>query len=219
MPSVTRAQEAVQEPVELSESGEAYLRALRFRRIDTDVAYFDPNAPAPDLDTEVEPPAPLDENGRVVRGVDVPTMLISGAILAAILYLFIRFGGAFSVSLGRDAENAAREGEAEWTHENAPNLPGSLDAILKIKDRRQAIVLLAQKVLATAIAANGILFQKSWTGREALRRLPQDQTALDAIRALVLASERVQFGGRDISEDEFGSHLTGIRPLLGGSGV
>ena len=62
-----RAQEAVREPVEIGPSGEAYLETLRFRRIDTDVSYFDPRGPAPELKT--------DHNEKHATGVAVEAVL------------------------------------------------------------------------------------------------------------------------------------------------
>ncbi|MES0883741.1 DUF4129 domain-containing protein [Roseibium sp. SCP14] len=216
--SSSHAQEPVQEPFEVGESGEEYLRSLPWRGIETDVVYFDPSSPPPDLDTKQRPePAPSGGSGQ---GQDLnarlTTGLIAGAILALIIYLFLRFGGGIAVSLKRDAVNpgsnrAARQPAAPpWAEKLS-----TFDEILRTSDRRRALVLLTQKVLATAITANGILMQRSWTAREALQHLPQDQRKLDALRSLVLASERVQFGGRDITEDEFRNHLAHGRQIVG----
>ena len=48
------AQEAVAEPLEVSEAGQAYLQATG-RRVNSDVAYFDPTRPAPALETNQSP--------------------------------------------------------------------------------------------------------------------------------------------------------------------
>ncbi|GAB2186757.1 DUF4129 domain-containing protein [Roseibium sp. LAB1] len=209
------AQEAVQEPLEIGDSGKEYLRAIRLRGIDTDVVYFDPSAPPPKLDTEQEPPKPAadkpqaDGDDRWIPG------LIAAGFLAAVAYLFLRFGGRLTVSLGREASNpdstrTRMRGQAPvWAEKLAP-----LDEILRMEDRRRALVLLTQKVLATAISANGILMQRSWTARDALRQLPESQ-ARELLRKLVTMAERVQFGGRDVSEDEFNDHVANCRYLLG----
>ena len=73
---------------------------------------------------------------------------------------------------------------------------------------------LAQYALARVVTANGLRLQKSWTVRDALRRLPADQSYLAQLRALVLAAEGVHFGGRDVTDDEFTAHLNATRPLL-----
>ena len=59
--------------------------------------------------------------------------------------------------------------------------------------------------------------QQSWTLRDALRRLPGGQAHLAALRDLVALSERVQFGDRDVSEEEFAAHVAAIDPLLRGT--
>jgi len=65
-----------------------------------------------------------------------------------------------------------------------------------------------------ALVANGVWMQRSWTARDALRRVPSTQSRRDALQALVLASEFVQFGGRPVSEDAFADHVRQITPLL-----
>jgi hypothetical protein len=209
------AQEAVQEPLEIGDSGTEYLRAIRLRGIDTDVAYFDPSAPPPKLDTTQEPPKPAaDQADPTIDNRWIPGLIVGG-ILVAVAYFFLRFGGRFTVSLGREAGNPDSSrprirGQAPiWAEKLAP-----LDEILRMEDRQRALVLLTQKVLATAIAANGILMQRSWTARDALRQLPESQ-ARELLRKLVTMAERVQFGGRNVSEDEFNDHVANCRYLLG----
>lgn len=209
------SQEAVVEPLEIRESGTDYLRSIRLRRIDSDVGYYDPTRPPPPLDTSAQPPTERDpmEPGEI----DLPTTFITTAILLVIGYVFLRYGGGFSVSFRREAENAARARRDVPVSGSDDEVPASLDAILRHPDRRQAMILLARKALAATVAANGVLLQRSWTARDALRHIPPDQSHLDALRSLVLASERVQFGGRDVAEGELEDHLGRVRPLLGGT--
>jgi len=212
----TSAQEPVREPVEIGEAGTEYLRAIRLRGIDSDVVYFDPTAPPPELDTNQQPV-------RTERSAETPGTvnrwifgLIAGIILAAIIYLFMRFGGHIAVSLNRDADNperrrgAAAEAVPAWAEKLS-----SFNDILKIQDRRRALVLLTQKVLATLATANGVLMQRSWTARDALSHLPIGEGNKSILRTLILNSERVQFGGRDVSEDEFREHVSSCQHLLG----
>ena len=207
------AQEAVVEPLEIRESGTDYLRSIRLRRIDTDVGYYDPTRPPPPLDTSAEPPKRRDP--AEPRDIDLPTTLITTAILLAIGYVFLRYGGGFSVSFRSDAENAERARRKGGPISGGDDeVPASLDAILRLSDKRQALVLLARRALAATVAANGVLLQRSWTARDALRHIPPEQKYLEELRALVLASERVQFGGRDVAEDEFEEHLARIGPLI-----
>jgi len=219
LPTHTLAQEAVREPHEIGDSGEAYLRSIRLRGIDPDVTYFDPAAPAPDLDTSQQPEKrPERENTPGEVSLDSPrviTGLIAGAILAAIAYVILRFGGNIAVSLRSDAQNPGSD-----RHRPDIEAPAwaaklsSFDEILRMKDRRRALVLLTQKVLAATVTANGILMQRSWTARDALRHIPDRQNSLDILRGLVLRAERVQFGDRGVSEDEFQDHAEKCRELM-----
>ncbi|WP_428648966.1 DUF4129 domain-containing protein [Roseibium sp.] len=213
----SNAQEAVEEPYQIGKSGEDYLRSIRLRGVDPDVTYFDPSAPAPDLDTEQQPERPQeDKKDKPIETGRWTTGLIAGALLLAIGYMFLRFGGGLTVSLGRNSENPGRDGprkpsvRPDWAERT-----GTFDEILRIEDRRRALVLLMHKALAAMATANGVLMQRSWTARDALRHIPGDQTHRDILRSLVLASELVQFGGRDITEDEFRTHVGNCRQLLG----
>jgi len=222
-----QAQEAVRESVKIGQSGKDYLETLRFRRIDTEVAYFDPTAPAPELKTSQQPStrSSKDEtsSGRGTlswEDASITTRWTTGLIMVLILgaigYLFLRYGGNMAVSLKRDAANVGRDrprGPVEapaWATKT-----GSLEDILRISDRRQALIQLMRRALTVTVSANGILMQRSWTARDALRHLPATQSHLDHLRDLVLASERVQFGGRNITETEFRGHVDDCRPLLG----
>jgi len=207
------SQEAVVEPLEIRESGTDYLRSIRLRRIDSDVGYYDPTRPPPPLDTSAQPPKRRDP--REPGEIDLPTIFITTAILLVIGFVFLRYGGGFSVSFRRDAENAERARRGGPISGGDDEVPASLDVILRTADRRRALMMLARKALAATVAANGVLLQRSWTARDALRHIPTDQSHLDALRLLVLASERVQFGGRDVAEGELEHHLAGVRPLLG----
>ncbi|MEO0783511.1 MAG: DUF4129 domain-containing protein [Pseudomonadota bacterium] len=210
------AQVRVEDGTEMTPSAEAYLEALRFRGIDAEVAYFDPSRPPPDLDTKETPdPNGFDVDVNLDR--DQGTLIINAvslAVLLGIAYLFLRFGGRFSVSLradrdaGREVAAVKREGSALAT------VPDNLDAIARIEDRRLALVTMAQSALIRALRENGLLLQRSWTARDAMRRLPQDMSHRHALRDLVSAGERVLFGGRDVSEADFQDHLDQIRPLF-----
>ena len=94
--------------------------------------------------------------------------------------------------------------------------PANLQAILRMTDRREALVALSQFLLNRVVAAQGVLLQRSWTARDAMRRVPRDFDHRAALYDLVLASERVHFGGRDVTEEEFRAHLDRLRPLYSG---
>ena len=218
LPPHAHAQEASVEPLEITASGEAYLSTIRFRRINSDVAYFDPTQPPPELTTSQTPRERPDRDhentsGSLQNG-QIILLAITGTVMAVILYLFVKFGGAGSISFGQSPENAARDPKRRAAEaESLPNTPASLQAILRMADRREALVALSNYLLSRIVAAEGVLLQRSWTARDALRRVPRDFQHREALQSLVLASERVQFGGRDVSEDEFQDHLGKLKPL------
>ncbi|TYC53670.1 DUF4129 domain-containing protein [Rhodobacterales bacterium] len=218
----SQAQEAVQERVEIGESGEAYLKSLRLRGINADAVYYDPSAPAPKLDTAQLPDKRPDQSDSD-SGKDVgfstaqwTVGLIAAALLAIIGYVIHRFGGGLPVSLKRDAENheTGRTRRVAETPAWAEKL-SSFDEILRIQDRQQALILLTQKVLAATVAAHGILMQRSWTARDALRHIPGAPEQLATLRDLVMRAEGVQFGDRTVSEEEFLRHADQCRQFMG----
>ncbi|MEL6640917.1 MAG: DUF4129 domain-containing protein, partial [Pseudomonadota bacterium] len=90
-------------------------------------------------------------------------------------------------------------------------------AILNMADRKLALVALCKGLLARVVAAEGVLLLKSWTDRDTLRRVPQNHPHREALQALVLDSEKAQFGGRDVTEEDFRAHVARLRPLLSGA--
>lgn len=214
------AQERAFEAPEATQSSDAYARALRLRGIDREVIYFDPDAPAPPLSTEYEAPAPsegADLDEVIDRGSRVFSLLgwISVAVLIGIAFVFVRSGGAVSLSLGREAENASTATRIrESTAVIGDDPLAGFDAILAMGDRRDAIVALARRALSDCLAAQGTLPQRSWTARDALRRLRLPPESLSLLRALVLDSERVQYGNRPMTDDIFERHVNAIRPIL-----
>ena len=209
------AQERVEEGLEVTPSGAAYVNALRFRGVDTDVAYYDPTRPAPELDTRQTPdPQEIEVNLSRDQGSFLANT-IAVAVLLGVAFLFLRFGGRFSVSLRGDDDATRTHGGAGAAGHPMMSVPTDIDAIARIEDRRLALVTLAQSALMRAVTQQGLFLQKSWTARDALRRLPRDMLHRDALRDLVAAGERVLFGARDVPEADFQDHLSRIRPLFG----
>lgn len=218
MASSVQAQDSTLTTPELSPSGEAYLEAIARQRIESDVAYFDPTAAAPDLTTRERLETVEEPESRTWLGPDEgwPYGLAAALILVAIIVLFARFGGGVGIMLQPTSDNphAARRGPRHKAGLADDFRSRNLAEITRMADRRAALVMLAQNALRKAVNANGVLLRQSWTDREALRRLPADQRHLAALRDLVRASERVQFGGRDVSEPEFEHHVAQITPLF-----
>lgn len=220
LPVALAAQEATPQSFEIGPSGQAYLDALGYRGIETDVVYYDPAAALPALDTRAQPeapPTPGTAPAALEPSLRLLMIIVAAALLIAVLALVLRFGGNLTLSLKEDAQNPARA-------RRAPGLPGlagagppaELQAILATSDRRRALVMLVQAALSRTVAANGVLLQSSWTLRDALGHIPRGQAHLEALRQLVLAGERVIFGNRDVTEAEFQAHVAGVRPLMTG---
>jgi len=216
--AITSAQDAVLTSPELNASGEAYLDAVENHRIASNVIYYDPTAAVPALDTQarLESLQSSEDANRVGADLDRPLAILAAAIIAGIIFLFARFGGNMSIMMQpkSDNPNAIRRSTASLRRNGSEAQPRNLAEITSIADRRVALILLTQNALRKVATANGLLLQQSWTDREALRRLPADQRHLTALKELVFTSERVQFGGRDVSEPEFVHHVTQMTPLF-----
>ena len=208
---------------ELQSSGGAYIKETRFRRIANEVVFFDPSrAPPPietrqsvDRDARNEVNAPNVETS--LQGGRVISLLIASLILFGIVYLFIVFGGRLPVSFARNPKAGEKQGNqtSKGTPEKG-HVPLNIDAVLRMADRRVALVALCKNLLVRVMSAQGVLLQDSWTDRDTLRRVPDNLSHREALQALVYASEKVQFGGRDVSEDEFKDHVARLKPLWTG---
>lgn len=215
---VAQQHEEVAAPT-LGPSGEAYLDATQFRGLARSVAYLDPTRPLPPLETgrtvgqeEGGPTEVAPSGGRAV------VTIAALAVLAAILYAVVTSGARFSVSLSRGPEGEGRrrrDGAAAIARDDPP--PAAVGAILSMADRKAALLALCRSLLAGVMSEQGILLDRSWTDRDTLRRVPRAHPQWDELQALVFASERVQFGGRDVTEEEFRGHVDRLRPLWRGA--
>lgn len=202
---------------EIQPSGEAYLRATRLRGLDRSVAYFDPTRPPPPFETREPDPQDNDASPSVLPNAGparTTTFLLAAIVLLGITYLFVQYSGGLSVSLRSGDDAKGRRGDGQKGPASAsPGRLAGLDAILAMQDRREALVALCRSLLARVVTAEGVLLHKSWTDRETLRRVPRDHPHRGALQELVFASERAQFGGRDVSEQDLKDHVDRLRTL------
>ncbi|MFM7445728.1 MAG: hypothetical protein ACKO2N_17785 [Tabrizicola sp.] len=149
------------QPLEIEPSGEAYLKSLGYRRIETDVGYFDPTGALPELDTRQEPAKPkAAADGEADLSFPARTTMIAlaVAILIGVMLMVLKFGGSLTFSLEGDVQNPARARRMRGAHSMADSgPPADLHAILTTSDRRRALVMLVHAALARTIAANGVL--------------------------------------------------------------
>lgn len=216
------AQHVALDAPETRPSGEAYDQSIRFRGIDADVTFFDPAEPPPPLETRETPAEPeTRETSRLAIGDEsarLGVIVIATLVVLGLAYLVARFGGRLPVSFSRQPDDVGSPRRNHHSTLGATDepLPTSLEAILALSDRREALVALCRSLLASTVAAQGVLFQRSWTDRDALARVPASLDHREALQKLVFASEKVQFGGRDVSDEEFQDHLVKLKPLWGG---
>lgn len=210
-------QEAIRQPVEIRDSGQDYLTAVRRRGIATDVAFFDGTGPAPALDTTVTPERE-EPSGRTELGPGGRTfwIILSIVIIATLVLLFSRLGGASVVDFTAQpqAGTSRRPKKDRRTGAAASTLPAELSQILQITDRRAALLELMRTSLVKAADLHQIRLQRSWTARDALRRIPKDWPLRPPLQTVLTAAERAHFGGRDVSEDDFKAHVEQIAPLF-----
>lgn len=202
---------------QIGPSGQAYLDSLRFSRVEPVVSYFDPTRPPPPLETR-EPVRAFDDEGLEWRtsstiGKAIPIAAL--LVLFAILFVFLKYGGAISMSFAREQENDAETGGHETKSvEEAPISSKGLQEVLNMPDRRYALIELCKILLQRVVASEGVNVQSSWTDRDKLRRVPDNHAQREDLASLVYDSEGAQFGGRDVSETDFQAYLVRLKPLI-----
>ena len=214
------AQEAGAQSIALKPSGRAYLDAVRYRGIETDVGYYDPTRAVPRLETG-QNPAPPRPAANPVRSFSTGrkvVIVLAAVVLIGLAVAVLRWSGNMTLSLQGAAQNPGRARRAAARGDLAlVGPPADLATILATADRRRALVMLARGALARAVTAQGVLLQPSWTLRDALARVPTGHRHLAALRPLVMAGELVLFGDRDVTEAEFQAQVAGIAPLMRGA--
>ena len=220
LPFLATAQASALDALETRASGAAYANAIRFRGIDADIVYYDPAKPPPPLELRTKPKAPRTDDDEGERWISPDTVrtiftVVVTLVIFGIAYLFAVYGGRLPVAfLPKPGEGGLGAKAGESSADEAPEQePTTIAAILSMTDRREALLTLCRTLLVRTVADEGVLFQRSWTDREALRRIPMKFAHLEALRALVLASEKVHFGGRDVTEEELRMHLSRLEPL------
>lgn len=189
----------------------AYLDAVRWSRLQTEVTYLRPSAPF-DPRASVEVPAPP-MSVETRRWIWIGVL---GALILGIVAGFAWFGGRIPVTFGatdRARRGAARAGDAATAGADLP--PGEfLERLRAMADRRAALILLTARALEQAAAANGLTLARAQTARDVLRAVPRRWPHFEALRRLVREAEIVHFGGRDLPEARWRDCLETARPLI-----
>ncbi|MBM7066345.1 DUF4129 domain-containing protein [Actibacterium sp. 188UL27-1] len=210
-------QEAIRQEVEIRDSGTDYLQSVRRYPVSTDLTFFDPTGQAPTLDTKLTPErVERSQEGEMALYSRIIWILLSILIIGALVLIVARLGGASVVDLNAQPKDAKSKRRKKG---NAPGgigsaLPAELSQILQMTDRRAALLELMRTSLAKAADLHQIRLQRSWTARDALRRIPKDWPLHPPLHTVLVAAERAHFGGRDVSEDDFQAHVQDIAPLF-----
>ncbi len=197
----------------IGESGAAYQEAVRWRWVRTEVQYFDPDGPAPDLNVRARIPRQERESGSTGE-IDWTSVLILMAILLAIAALIARFGNFSVIGLRALGDEKARGGNRHASDGPQDERIEALEAIRAIPDRAEAIHRLLIGALALAARAAGMRIDPSWTARDALRRIPSSWPYRGDLARLAQEAELVHFGGRPLSEDRFEEHVRAMVPVF-----
>ena len=197
---------------EIGESGAAYEALVRWRWVRTEVQYFEPDGPAPDLNVRARVPR-QEREGADPEEVNWTAVMIFLAILLAIAALVARFGNLSVIGLrGLDDGKHGSTGRRDPTEPRAEHIE-ALEAIRAIPDRAEALHRLLFGALVLAARAAGMRLDPSWNARDALRRIPKDWPHRSNLARLAQDAELVHFGGRPVTEDRFEEHVQAMVPV------
>ena len=147
-------------------------------------------------------------------------LLISGVILAGIVYIVYQNSAGGLISFGNSPTDRSRKGDSPASGADDLNtgLPVSetefLAQIEQMDDRRQALHLLSERLLSRAAEHAGIRLRQSWTARESLRALPRTMANLADLTHLSRHAELAWFGGRAVDEGVFEDCLARARIMM-----
>ncbi|MDU8942605.1 DUF4129 domain-containing protein [Ovoidimarina sediminis] len=204
--------------VEMEPAGAAYLETVRWRWLQPEITYFDPDRPAPELTVTPRLPPENTERGDP-REIDWTTVMIIVAILLAILALTMKFGSISVIGLRReDGEATVTPGQSDGRPMGDDRIE-ALEAIRAIADRGEALNRLLAAALSLAARAAGLRLDPSWTVRDAMRRIPASWPFRSQLSQLARDAELAHFGGRPISEDQLERHLQAMVPVFREAGA
>lgn len=210
-------QEATFEPVlvEETETGAKY-RAVVGRKADTEITYVDHYSGDLLGGAEARKRPETDFRKPVVGGNSGIIVIVSILLLGILLFFY--FGGGGALLSGAPGEfKRKRASRAEWELEEdlGPDGYGALlNRLADASDRAEALVQMLRYSLIEASETTGVLFARSDTEREALRRLPETWIKQTGIGSLLQATELAHYGGRPVDQTTFDSCLVIARRIL-----
>jgi len=201
-----------------SDAGDAY-RAVVGRRASTKITYVESYTGDLMGPKSAQKKRPQSREPLVAGQTGV--LIIVGLCLLAI-GLFFYFGGGGAL-LARGPKNFAAKDSQRGDWDVEPELDrAGIEALLRrlatSQDRGRALVQLSRYSLLRASDVTGVLFARSDTEREALRRLPDPWVAKTGIATLLQHTELAHYGGQDVDDGSFETCLMIATDILRGKG-
>lgn len=130
-------------------------------------------------------------------------------IAALVLFLFLRFGaGGMLLRPDPSAPRKPRTPVRAWGLTARADTSSDIMAQVRaMVSRREALIFLLRHCLLQAAEETQTQFQRADTEREALDRLPDQWRRYRQLRALMVQTELVHYGGREIDDDAYETAL------------
>jgi len=197
-----------------SPEAEAYQDATRRSRIQNNINYVDETTEdlLADVARPTEPRQPRNNDGQIYlpTGGSGPGVFIVVALFAIALLLFLKFGagGTLLRAEPKDAKKKDKTPGEDWglRPEDIPE-GDLLSKIKNMTDRREALILLLRYCLLRAAEATETNFRRADTERDALGRLPGEWPLFANLRRLLMQTELVHYGGREIDDAAYDTAL------------
>ncbi|MGU3400525.1 hypothetical protein ACLBWS_12415 [Brucellaceae bacterium D45D] len=219
LPVPVRAQDASpvsgRQGIRASAAGAEYKSQCWRHGVDCSLVYGDKTKPRSSSSSRNA--SSFGTKGPVVNG-PLAILVVLG-ILVLSLGLWMRFGNGGVLLSSAPREMKQRQGEApeSWRASEAVPEEGPdqfLQKIAAMQDRRQALVQLLRRCLLHAADVSGTRLFRSDTERTVLGRLPQNLPNRERLENLLVETELVHYGGRDLAENQFSTLLTSAQALL-----
>jgi len=175
--------------------------------VDTSISYVDETSE--DFLTTDRTPAPQVQRTRRT-GTQGPNVFVIVGLFAVALFLLLKFGGAGALLRADPKSGSKPKKRAKGWGLTASEAPAGdiLSQIRAMTDRRAALILLLRYCLLQAADETDTMFKRADTEREALSRLPDTWRHRDKLRHILMQTELVHYGGRDIADDDYETALS-----------
>ena len=202
-----------------------YVRAVRFRNIQSELLYVDTMTGALPLDDMPSPPTPAvtsdQPNAFTEQVLENVTRVLLLGLTALLVYLVVKYGWRAKNGLLRQRLNGNSSAELRAHSDEAPTMTRTrtqelIAKLLDMEDREAALVELVHHILSAAADQNELRLGRSETARDFLQRLPRNWPPLTDMRRIIIAEELVQFGGRPLVARTFEDCLRRATPILDG---